>query len=141
MEARGQGCENPDTCMQTAHSMIQQLSPEFNPLNDINHPQMSIVEISILHPHINAHLGWVLLNKETSTWGDISQNFHVMTKGLCELPALDNKTPICGPNGTAQEQINIYTDGASMKNRPGNPVTAASSGVWFGLGDPCNRAI
>ncbi|KAF8287616.1 hypothetical protein DL93DRAFT_2069334, partial [Clavulina sp. PMI_390] len=138
-DARRAGCSNPDRCFKRPGILINKLYNEFIPADEAIPDELPREVNEILA----RDEGWILFSKDTRPRDDMSvgANWRLFTEHLAPTLIENDDEPFRFQNNLPAPNtvVEVYTDGSSDKN--GETTAQAGAGVWYGEGDPRNRAL
>jgi len=137
---RLKGCKDLNKCATEALNRINDLTQKFN-LSTLGdpHDNLSLTKWrKARNELVKKDDKEILFDPSITCRTDIAKCFRVFTDParICDIPAMCMYT--MGLN-LCHQKVTIYTDGVCFNN--GKENTQCGSGIWFGNGDPRNKAI
>ncbi|KAG1870491.1 hypothetical protein C8R48DRAFT_596911, partial [Suillus tomentosus] len=136
------GCKNPHKCISTAATIINNLTPKFNPFHCPINDGLTLTHRR-LEKNTRARTqrrGDIIFDPSVSEKSQLAECFRIFVRDAetAQTPAHRLQRPNQG-RGQQEPPIEIYTDGSCINN--GKHDAQCGSGIWFGENNPLNKAV
>ncbi|KAJ7429204.1 hypothetical protein B0H11DRAFT_1641344, partial [Mycena galericulata] len=122
------GCEDPHSCYQKAHELLNKLPYKWDPRRE--QPE----DYESQESGNPDDEGWIVFDKSITTNGPLANIFRIFTEGV-----VTNEVPDLRPDDSYATEETVATDGSCLNN--GQDDASAGAGIYFEADDPRNKAI